>query len=61
MEIVAQHGLPVAPAVQTQQLMTGESAPTVTAPLTDGFAPTGYEQDEQAQAEALKKQEAAAK
>jgi hypothetical protein len=61
MEIVAQHGLPVAPAVQTQQLLTGDSTPTVTAPLTDGFAPTGYEQDEQAQAEALKKQEAAAK
>jgi len=24
-------------------LMAGESAPTVTAPLTDGFARTGYE------------------
>jgi hypothetical protein len=60
-ELIAQRGLPVAPTVQTQPLMTGENRPTVTAPLTDGFAPTGYEQAEQAQAEALKKQEAAAR
>lgn len=45
MEIVAQHGLPVAPAVQTQQLMTGDSQPEVTAPLTNGFARTAYEQE----------------
>jgi hypothetical protein len=61
MELIAQRGLPVAPDVQTQPLMTGDSHPTVTMPLTDGFSPTGYEQQEQAQAEALKKQEAAAK
>jgi hypothetical protein len=51
MELVAQRGLPAASAVQTQPLMTGETAPAVTAPLTDGFAPTGYEQ-EQAQEKA---------
>lgn len=51
MEIIARSGLPVAPAAQTQPLMTGDSRPTVTMPLTDGFAPTTYEQ-EQAAAEA---------
>lgn len=48
MEIVAQRGLPVAPAVQTQPLMSGETKPVVTAPLTNGFAPTTYEQDQAA-------------
>jgi hypothetical protein len=61
MEIIAQQGLAVAPAVTVQPAMTGDSRPTVTMPLTDGFAPTGYEQDEEAAAEALRKQEAAAK
>jgi hypothetical protein len=61
MELIAQRGLPVAPTVQTAPLMTGDSRPTVTTPLTDGFAPTSYEQEQEAQAEALKKQEAAAK
>ena len=61
MELIAQRGLPVAQPVQTAPLMAGDSKPTVTLPLTDGFAPTSYEQDEQAQEEALKKQEAAAK
>ena len=61
MELIAQRGLPVAPAVETEPLMVGDSRPTTTLPLTDGFAPTAYEQAEQAQAEALKKQEAAAK
>jgi hypothetical protein len=61
MELIAQHGLPVRPAVQTEKPMTGDVAPTVTMPLTDGFAPTGYEQAQQEQAEALKKQEEAAK
>jgi hypothetical protein len=61
MELIAQRGLPVAPAVQTEPLMTGDSKPTVAVPLTDGFAPTSYEQEEEAQAEALRKQEAAAK
>jgi hypothetical protein len=57
MELVAQHGLPVAAPVQTQPLMTGDSKPSVTMPLTTGFAPTGFEQ-EQAQSEAVKAEQA---
>lgn len=45
MEIIAKQGLPVAPAEQQQPLMVGDSRPTVQMPLTDGFAPTGYEQE----------------
>ena len=45
MELVAQRGLPVAPAVVEAPLMTGDSEPVVTVPLTNGFARTGYEQD----------------
>ncbi|MGB6742254.1 MAG: hypothetical protein WBE38_01260 [Terracidiphilus sp.] len=48
MEIIAQRGLPVAPAAQLQPLMTGESRPVVTMPLTDGFARTTYEQEQAA-------------
>ena len=44
MQIIAQKGLPVAPQEQEQQAMMGDSRPTVQMPLTDGFAPTGYEQ-----------------
>jgi hypothetical protein len=47
MELIAQRGLPVAPAVQTQASMTGDNRPTVTMPLTNGFARTAYEQEEQ--------------
>jgi hypothetical protein len=49
MELIAQRGLPVAakPA-QSEPLMAGDSAPVVTAPLTNGFAPTGFEQQEMA-------------
>jgi hypothetical protein len=50
MEIIAQRGLPVAPAAETQPLMTGDSRPTVTMPLTNGFARTTYEQEEAATA-----------
>jgi hypothetical protein len=46
MELLAQRGLPVAPAVQTAPPMTGESTPVIQAPLTSGFARTGYEQEE---------------
>ncbi len=46
MELIAQHGLPVAPVAQTAPLMTGESAPVVAVPLTNGFARTGFEQEE---------------
>jgi hypothetical protein len=45
MELMAQRGLPVAPAQQQQPLMMGDSVPTVQMPLTDGFAATGYEQE----------------
>jgi hypothetical protein len=45
MQLVVQRGLPQAPATTQQTLMAGETAPTVTAPLTDGFARTGYELD----------------
>ncbi|MGA2341533.1 MAG: hypothetical protein ABSF75_16695 [Terracidiphilus sp.] len=60
MQLIAQRGLPVAPAVQTQQPMTGESTPTVTVPLTNGFARTSYEQEE-AEQEAVRQQEGAQK
>ncbi len=44
MQLIVQRGLPKAPAsTATTTLMAGESKPTVTAPLTDGFARTGYE------------------
>ena len=45
MELIAQNGLPVAPAVTEAPQMTGESKPVVTVPLTNGFARTGYEYD----------------
>jgi hypothetical protein len=48
MELVVQHGLPVAPAEQAAApLMAGDRSTAVTAPLTNGFAPTGYEQQYQ--------------
>jgi hypothetical protein len=44
MQLILQRGLPQSTAPQqATALMAGESAPTVTAPLTDGFARTGYE------------------
>ena len=55
MELIAQRGLPVAPAVETSPPMTGDYVPTVAVPLTDGFAPTAFEQEE-AQAKAVKAQ-----
>jgi hypothetical protein len=47
MELIAQRGLPVTPAVQTQAQMTGDSTPKVAVPLTNGFARTAYEQEVQ--------------
>jgi hypothetical protein len=45
MELIAKGGLPVAPAEEkAEPLMAGDRAPVITAPLTDGFARTGYEQ-----------------
>ena len=46
MELIAQSGLPVAPKVEHAPLLTGDSEPVVAVPLTNGFARTGYEQDE---------------
>jgi hypothetical protein len=44
MELIAQRGLPVnAPAATTTVQMTGDIKPVVQAPLTTGFARTGYE------------------
>jgi hypothetical protein len=46
MELIVQRGLPKAPATATPTtLMAGETTPVVQAPLTDGFARTGYELD----------------
>jgi hypothetical protein len=47
MELIAQRGLPVAPAAaSTEPLMAGDSKPVVQVPLTDGFARTAFEQEE---------------
>jgi hypothetical protein len=48
MELIAQRGLPVAPAVQKAPPLTGDKEPTVAEPLTDGFARTAYELDAEA-------------
>jgi hypothetical protein len=46
MELIVERGLPQAPtSQQPQTLMAGETAPVVTAPLTNGFARTGYEDE----------------
>jgi hypothetical protein len=45
MELIAQRGLPVAPAEQQQAAMFGDSRPQVQMPLTNGFAETAYEQE----------------
>lgn len=47
MDLIAQRGLPVAsqPAT-TEPLMYGDAKPVVQVPLTDGFAPTAFEQEE---------------
>lgn len=52
MQIIAQRGLPVAPAAQQPTLMTGDRQPVVQEPLTDGFARTAYELDVEAAREA---------
>jgi hypothetical protein len=48
MELIAQRGLPVAPAAQHEALMAGDSEPKITVPLTNGFARTTFEQEEAA-------------
>jgi len=52
MELIAERGLPVAPAAVAKPLLAEEEAPVVKAPLTNGFARTGYEQDQIAKVEA---------
>jgi len=46
MELIAQRGLPVAPATQQSPLMAGDRQLQVTEPLTNGFARTSYEQEQ---------------
>jgi hypothetical protein len=53
MELIAERGLPVAPQAAQSSLLAGDSVPQVKAPLTDGFARTGYEQDQIAKAQAI--------
>ena len=47
MELIAERGLPVAPATAAtgDKTLAKAELPVVKAPLTDGFARTGYEQD----------------
>lgn len=46
MELIAQRGLPVnTSTAATEPLMVGEDRPVIVAPLTTGFARTGYELD----------------
>jgi hypothetical protein len=54
--LIAQRGLPVAPAVEKTPLLTADQEPTVTQPLTSGFARTGYEQEQARLAAAESKQ-----
>ena len=42
-QLIAQQGLPVAPAPQVAPLLTGDRKPMVHPPLTSGFARTAYE------------------
>ena len=48
MELIAERGLPVAPATAAtgDKTLAKAELPVVKAPLTDGFARTGYEQDQ---------------
>lgn len=45
MQIIAEKGLPVQSAEQQQAPMIGDARPTIRMPLTDGYAPTAYEQE----------------
>jgi hypothetical protein len=44
MELLAARGIPVAPTVDQPKPMTGDGTPRVTAPQTNGFTRTAYEQ-----------------
>jgi hypothetical protein len=55
MELIAQRGLPVVPQTASTEKPLAEAAlPVVKAPLTNGFARTGYEQDQIEKAKATK-------
>jgi hypothetical protein len=43
MQLIAARGLPVSAATESTPKMVGDAQPVVQAPLTDGFARTGYE------------------
>ncbi len=45
MELIAQRGLPVAPAITQSRQLAEDKKPAIQAPLTSGFARTGYELD----------------
>jgi hypothetical protein len=45
MQLIAERGLPVQEGAATEPLMTADSDRSVTVPLTNGFARTGYEQE----------------
>jgi hypothetical protein len=55
MELIAERGLPVVPSTgpAAAPALAEDVAPVVKAPLTDGFARTGYEQDQIAKAQAI--------
>lgn len=46
MQLIAQRGLPVAPPSAAGEKLAFDTQPVVTAPLTSGFARTGYELDQ---------------
>ena len=56
MELIAERGLPVVPAAAAvaEKPLAEAAAPVVKAPLTNGFARTGFEQDQMAKAQAVK-------
>jgi len=56
MELIAERGLPVVPAAAAvaEKPLAEAELPVVKAPLTNGFARTGFEQDQIAKAQAVK-------
>jgi len=54
MELIAERGLPVAESTSEAKSLAQAELPIVKAPLTDGFARTGYEQDQIAKNAGLK-------
>jgi hypothetical protein len=57
MELIAAKGLPVAPSSAQSPMLAKDWVPMVKAPLTDGFARTGYEQDLAAKEAGFKERE----